>query len=418
MKPGLAQKRLPSLRWPDLFKKNSGGAIQVWRVRVDPEPDGSAWIVTEHGLVDGKLLTHSDRVTSGKSVGTKAETTPLEQAGAEAKSKWTAQKARQGYVETIEDAHAGARDLLVKGGIEPMLAHTYGVLYRGVLTRDKASAARWPADAQPKLDGHRLIATVKNGRASLWSRKREEITGLPHIVRALEAAFPAGEWIIDGEAYNHEFAGRFEELSGYIASKTPKPGYEVVEYHVYDVAAQPGSATSKLPWRDRKALLRRHLGSAPRPLVLVETIEVRSEAELLAAMKRWVKAGYEGAILRNLDGLYANRRTGDLLKLKEFYDAEFRIVGVVEGRGAMKGLAIFVCETPATAEARALPGAKPRMPGGVEFKAKMVGKLSDLAVYWEHPETCIGKTLTVKYQGFFASGAPRIAVALRLREDA
>ena len=106
-------------------------------------------------------------------------------------------------------------------------------------------------------------------------------------------------------------------------------------------------------------------------------------------------------MLRNLSGKYANKRSADLQKVKQFDDDEFRIVGVNEGRGKLQGHGIFSCET-----------AK-----GVGFDAKMKGDTAELKKFYEHPENYIGKILTVKYQGFTAKGKPRFAVALRVADS-
>ena len=122
----------------------------------------------------------------------------------------------------------------------------------------------------------------------------------------------------------------------------------------------------------------------------------------MAAFKAFRKEGYEGAIVRNADGLYVNKRSFDLQKVKEFDDAEFKVVGVVEGRGALAGHGIFVCVTK----------------DGTKFEAKMSGAQAELKKFHQNPELALGKWLTVQFQGYTnKAGVPRFPVALRLRED-
>ena len=50
-----------------------------------------------------------------------------------------------------------------------------------------------------------------------------------------------------------------------------------------------------------------------------------------------LKAGYEGSIYRNPNGLYKGTRSWDLMKFKDFHDAEATIVGYELGKGKRTG---------------------------------------------------------------------------------
>jgi DNA ligase-1 len=115
----------------------------------------------------------------------------------------------------------------------------------------------------------------------------------------------------------------------------------------------------------------------------------------------FMEQNYEGAMVRNALGTYKNKRSYDLQKVKEFDDAEFQIVDVEEGRGSMKGHAIFVCQAP----------------NGETFNCKMKGDLDNLATIWESKDDYIGNQLTVQYQGLSQYGIPRFPVGVRVRED-
>jgi DNA ligase-1 len=61
---------------------------------------------------------------------------------------------------------------------------------------------------------------------------------------------------------------------------------------------------------------------------------------------RFKKAGYEGAIIRQLGIGYEHKRSSQLLKMKDFLDSEFLVVGVEEGRGKLQGhCGAFACST-------------------------------------------------------------------------
>ena len=353
---------------PTLFKKTSTGAIQTWRVSVE---GNRYW--TDFGQQGGLIQTSEPTICIGKQ-----GRTDDEQALAEAQALFD-KKLKKDYVRTLAEAQAGGASELVEGGILPMLAHKFS---------EHGDKLEYPCFVQPKLDGHRCIG-MPDG--SLWSRTRKPITGVPHIVSTLQELDLPGA--LDGELYNHGYRDKFEELTHFIRQKTPAMGCGVVEYHVYDTIGE-GS------FRERLAELTELFsgGSAYFDVKLVETREVQNEEELMLAFEDFLAQGYEGAIARNAAGLYVNKRSYDLLKIKQFDDAEFLCVGVEEGRGKMAGHGIFVC----------------RAEDGVEFRAKMKGEHAELKKYFEHPEAVIGRSVTVKYQGKTAYGIPRFPVALRL----
>lgn len=135
---------------------------------------------------------------------------------------------------------------------------------------------------------------------------------------------------------------------------------------------------------------------------IVETIVVNDEDELMDAFDHFVAEGYEGCMVRNMSGLYVNKRSYDLQKVKEFDDSEFKIVGVKVGtKGSMAGKAVFTCQ----------------LPNGDTFDCKMKGSMDELKKYADDSSLVIGKILTVQFQGYTKYGIPRFPVGLRFREE-
>lgn len=381
---------------PTLFKKSATGAIEEWTIGVQ----GNV-IVTRWGQVGGSIQETRDEVKSGKNTGRANATTPVQQAELEAQSKWE-KKLKKGYVQSTSDAQAGKTDSIIEGGIFPMLAHRFD---------EHGHKLRYPCYVQPKLDGHRCIAVLdSNGKCTLWSRTRKPITSMTHIVEAIER-LGMHSTVFDGELYNHHFRDRFEELTSFIRDSEFKPGAEHVQYHIYDMPSSWGfgkrweflTGHLKLSLVEPPDVFRHHIAhGVPPALVPVETWKVEDEDELMVAFNNYLGHGYEGAMARNVDGEYVNKRSYDLLKIKEFQDSEFLVTGVEEGRGKLAGHAIFVC----------------KMSNGTEFRAKLKGEQELLKKYFERPDLAIGRMMTVKYQGFTnKNGVPRFPVAMRFRED-
>jgi DNA ligase-1 len=377
---------------PKLYKKTSTGAIQEWEVRVS-WIDGIATIINNFGQVGGKIQESREQVLEGKNTGRANETTPIAQARAQAKSRWEKQL-KKGYVQSIEDAQAGKTDDIIEGGIFPILAHKYW---------EQGHKIKFPALAQPKLDGHRCTSQYENRAVTMWSRTRKPILTIPHIVETLENCGLADRF--DGELYNHEYKENFEDLTSLITPDEPQEGYENIQYHVYDLALP------NLTNYERHLLLEswrpKFEGT---PVHIVETRIVNSKEELLQAYEDFMEMGYEGAIVRNFEGKYVYKRSYDLQKVKIFDDDEFRVVGIKVGtKGTMAGKAIFICER--TREDQQLPE-------GVTFDCKLKGKLDDLKLYADDPSKVIGRIVTVQYQGYTRKNKkPRFPVALRFRVD-
>lgn len=380
------------MKFPTLYKKTSTGAIQYWHISAEEANQGFTFGLGWIRTVYGQLGTENPQITDdiikeGKNTGKKNATTPIQQAEAEAKAKWEKQK-KKGYVESIEAAQAGELDDLIEGGIEPMLAHPFSKHGHKIV---------YPCYVQPKLDGIRCIAIVKNGKCTLWSRTRKLITGVPHIARELEKLFPQVEVTFDGELYNHQFKKDFEKIVSFVRQEEPAEGHEIVEYHVYDMPIE-GQTFEK-----RSTNLKILDGMVRfKTLKLVETALVMDENEATEQYTKFKTAGYEGTMLRNANGLYLNKRSYDLQKVKEFDDAEFQIIGIEEGRGKLAGhVGSFVCVTKTQKQ----------------FLAKMAGDTDKLKEYFNKPSLWQGKILTVQYQGLTGKeGVPRFPVGKAIRD--
>jgi DNA ligase-1 len=357
-----------------LYKKTSTGAIQTWNVWVIGDT-----MYSESGQLNGAMTPSQDTIKEGKNIGKKNETTKEQQAVVEAQSRWTG-KLKRGYVKSLKDAKAGKVDAIIEGGYEPMLANSY-------------EEEDFPFAMQPKLDGIRCATTGSD----TWSRRRKRIISVPHINKALEALYKGSEKL-DGELYNHEFKDDFEKITHIVGQKkTPDPEHELVQYHIYDIP-------SEKPFIERNKDLVALFKKLPKntPFRLVQTIIVNNEEEMVEAYDEFMAQRYEGAIIRRLNGAYEYKRSSNLLKMKDFVDSEFEIVGFEEGHGKYQnGLGAFVCITTE----------------GNTFKVKMKGTVGRSKEYWANRESHKGQMLTVKYQGFTGKNkVPRFPVGKAIRD--
>ena len=364
---------------PTLYKRASSGKIQEWTIGVE-----KSTIITIHGQTDGKKQRTEDVIKEGKNIGRSNETSPADQALAEATSKWEG-KIKKGYVEDISRAAAGEKD--IDGGYDCMLAHKFA---------DHGHKIKYPAYIQPKLNGHRCLAIIVDGECTLWSRTRKPITSMPHIVEELQLVYPKGTHELDGELYNHTYKDGFEHIASLIRQEVPKPNCTDVEYHLYDKRVEEGFA-------DRIEQLRTKLHCHEKAkgllkyIKFVETLPAKDEEDMMSFFEHFLKLGYEGGMARNANGIYAGKRSYDLQKIKEFQDDEFQIIDCVEGRGSYAGCGIFVCKAK----------------NGDPFNVKMRGPKERLMEFLSKPSLWKGKKLTVKYQYISVYGIPIFPVGER-----
>ncbi len=370
---------------PTLYKKTSTGAIQFWTISVLHNQ-----IVTEYGQVGtDSPQTTVDVIKEGKNAGQSNATSANEQAEREAKSSWT-KKLKKGYVDNIAAAEAGERDAIIEGGIDPMLAHKYSV--NGVLTKD-AKKIKFPALGQPKMDGIRCIATKINGVTTLWTRTRKPIKSVPHIVAAINA-LPVSDIILDGELYNHDYRQDFDTIIELVRPDEPVEGHEVVQFWCYDIVV--ADKTNLERDEMRKKLIPAGVGTLTR----VETYIIDDVAGVETFKVQMLELGFEGAMMRNGDAMYANKRSYDLQKCKDMVDEEFEIVDFEEGNGRLMGhVGAFWCV----------------MKDGERFKAKPKGKTENLRKFFLDHSLWKGKLLTVQYQGYTPDGKPRFPVGKTIR---
>ena len=208
--------------------------------------------------------------------------------------------------------------------MKPMLAHKFS-----------ESRVDWslPVYIQPKLDGVRCLFT-KDGA---YSRAGNKFMNLAHIELALEPFFEQQpDVVLDGELYNHELKDDFEKIISLVRKQKPTENDrleadKLVQFHVYDYF-------DNVIYDSYKTRMHQ-LGVSniyDKQIKYVQAYKVNNYDESRIYHKDFLNQGYEGSIIR-LDGLYKHGRSYDLMKFKDFSDAEATIIGYEEGKGKRTG---------------------------------------------------------------------------------
>lgn len=375
-------------KFEKLLKQTADEGTQEWEISAEPGRGGTGVIKTVYGRKDGKKIEISEVIKEGKNLGKKNETSPYEQACAEAEARWNKQKDRKGYGLTAEES-ADVRS------VSPMLAHTY----------DKhAKKVDWgTAFAQPKLDGFRCLAHISNDRkVKLLSRENQPLLALADLRGTIEEIASGltvftkldDGLILDGELYCHGMS--LNQISS--ACKKKSDLTKKIQYHVYD------AVMGEADFKTRSLFVGDFVKAAGSDLLVpVETVKVRSEADLMHSQKHFMDEGFEGAMLRYGHSPYeAGRRSAKLLKVKTFLDGEFKVVDFKMGRGKMQDCPVFTCETA----------------DGDSFDVTAPGTMEEKKALGVVAKTKVGKMLTVKYIYFTKTEnpVPFLPVAIRFRD--
>ena len=208
--------------------------------------------------------------------------------------------------------------------IKAMLAHKYN--------EDKAD---YPAFIQPKLDGVRCLFTAKGA----FSRANNQFMNVEHIEQALKPFFAKNPTaILDGELYNHGLKDDFEKIISLVKKRKPTDAdraeaAELVQYHMYDVASMTIAT-----YVDRNLFLLSEPSFIPHACLQRTRTQLATDfddAQRFHAKN--LKLGYEGSIYRTPSGKYKGTRSWDLMKFKDFHDAEATIIDFVAGKGKREG---------------------------------------------------------------------------------
>jgi hypothetical protein len=379
----LAGKLEPTIM-PQLYAKAKTGNTKTWQIGVTKEEDGTAIIWTSHGSLDGKKQLKPKIIKVGKNIGKKNETTAYEQALNEAMSSHRA-KIDKRYIDEIPTAE-NAPDIYL-----PMLALKY-----------KLDWLTLPCGTQSKLNGVRCL--TKKMRVDLinyTSRKFKSYNDtLSHLSPYLLEMIGLMK-LFDGEIYRHGWS--FQKILRHV--KKFRPDSNQLQYWVYDIAEE------NMTNRDRyehysNVIPDNHPYIVKVPMRIAHTVE-----ELEEHHRENIGNGFEGTIIRNLNGMYLfDFRSQDLLKKKDFIDAEFEIVGgeaevvteIMEDESiSEKRAVVFICKLPNS---------------DVTFNARPRGTVADRVKWLNEIESLKGEFLTVRFLEYSEDGIPTgntVGIAIR-----
>lgn len=240
------------------------------------------------------------------------------------------------------------------------------------------------------LEGY-WVSEKLDGVRAYWTGEKFLSRG-GHEYRApdwFSKKFPAHP--LDGELWMGR--GRFAELSGVVRQVVPdEDDWRRIRFMVFDLPDQEATFDQRLA---RLRVLIEKVGSPY--MALVDQQRASTHENLMQRLDEVVDAGGEGLMLRLGASGYRTGRSNDLLKVKQYQDAEAVVVQHLPGKGKYEGL---------------MGSLLVELDNGRQFRIGSGFSDSERA---SPPEP--GTVITFKYYGRTATGLPRFASFLRIRND-
>ena len=257
----------------------------------------------------------------------------------------------------------------------------------GVYNKKSKKDIKFPAYIQLKADGTYREAHVDiDGKVSYLSRsgKTYDYPVLTETLSKLPAGFYAGELTVvqDGVTLNRS------EGNGAINSDTPP--HDDIVFDMWDFITEDEYSNAKrkvknkTPYKERFETLTEIIKSTDaKNIRRIPCFIVYSLQEAVDIVSDWMKSGFEGGVLKDFSGVFADGTSKYQLKMKICFDGDFRITGFQEGTPGTKREATF---------------------GAILFESedgKIKGKTSgftdkDLEMFNNNREFYIGKIITVE----------------------
>lgn len=195
---------------------------------------------------------------------------------------------------------------------------------------------------------------------------------------------------LEGELWGGR--GSFEQTVAIVKKQHPHDGWLQLKFAIFDVPKVPGSFTERIAEAD--GWFATHPSAYA--FVIPQT-RVRDPRDMQLELARIEKIGGEGLIVRQPDAHYAAGRSTEILKVKNYQDAEAKVVAHLPGKGRNEGrLGSLLVE----------------LDDGRQFK--LGGGFSDAERESPPP---VGTVVTFKFYGKYQSGIPKFPSFLRIRRD-
>lgn len=231
--------------------------------------------------------------------------------------------------------------------IWPNLIAEYPVMLCSQFDDKLVSKLEWPVYVQTKCDGMRANIIVKNGSVELRTRNGKEIHVYGHFDNFDELS-KGRDLVFDGELMvkdpiTNAFLDRktgngiLNKCVKDTVSKEETANIHFVLYDVIDYNVFTGNTKCISSYLERfQKLIDLSFGNA-RNASIVNNHVVYNIEDAQAICDEHYARGEEGIIIKDLKGLWENKRSKSLIKVKAELEADFEVIGWEQGTGKNVG---------------------------------------------------------------------------------
>lgn len=197
-----------------------------------------------------------------------------------------------------------------------------------------------------KYDGVRAIVIVENANATIYSRNGKQLNNFPHIEKAFSHKM-FNNLVFDGEVMSEDFQTLMKQVHRKENAQTEDAYFALFDFLPLD---EFKTGRSSLPLTKRKELLQGFERSDYFKDCILLTkhtvLNIEDDADKFKAMNQEaIDKGYEGIMVKPINGAYECKRSYGWLKMKPFIEVTLKVVDVEEGTGKNEGSAgALVCE--------------------------------------------------------------------------
>lgn len=272
------------------------------------------------------------------------------------------------------------------------LVHEYPVMLCSQFEEKLVKKIKFPAYVQLKMDGMRFNAIVKDGKCEFRSRNGKEIQLLGNLEQEFIAMAAGKNIVFDGELLVCDKGVILDRQTGNgILNKANKGTISDLEAHkvhatVWDLIPYDDfvKGHSSHTYHTRFSVLESL--SLPKKIHLVESTVVQSLEDAQEIFEEYLAEGQEGIILKDMSGVWEDKRAKHQIKFKGELECDLEILAVEEGTGKYAGmLGAVVCGS------RSKDGKRITVSVGSGFNDDHRVNL------WAIRDKLVGKIVAVKY---------------------
>lgn len=280
--------------------------------------------------------------------------------------------------------------------IMPGLIPTFDVALAQKFERKRMSSTVY---VEPKLDGIRCLAIVKDGDVKLFTRAGKPLTNFDDTIGKELSQLKDGCY--DGEIMGKDFTDLMRQVYRKENVNVDNSYFAIFDYiSIPEWDAKEGESILTL----RKAILDSifHATSFKfLQMVPYTYTEDPPESLLKDIHDDMVSKGYEGIMIKDSSALYSFGRDWSVMKYKAFFDADCPIIGLQEGTGKHEGkLGSFLID---------YNGVEVRVGSGLNDELR--------EQIWANKDDHIGRIIEVRYQEETPDGSLRFPTFVCFRND-